>query len=155
MEITVQRYSSNNESTLGILLIDCDFQCYTIEDEFRSKKLNGETRIPSGRYRIELRKEGGFHQRYLQKFGSEFHKGMLWVKEVPNFDYILIHIGNDDDDTAGCLLVGNTANNNRHGNGFVGDSGGAYKDLYSKVVNALLSGDEVWINYRDEGQIDT
>jgi hypothetical protein len=154
MEITVQRFSSNNESTIGILLIDCDFQCFTLEDEYRSKKEKGETRIPAGRYRITLRAEGGFHQRYLQKFGLSFHEGMLWIRDVPNFEYILIHIGNDDDDTAGCLLVGNTSNNNRHGSGFVGDSTGAYRDLYPKVLAALKRGDEVWINYKDEGEID-
>jgi hypothetical protein len=153
MEITVQRFSSNNESTLGVLFIDCDFQCYTIEDEFRSKKARGETRIPAGRYRITLRNEGGFHSRYLQKFGADFHKGMLWIRDVPDFEYILIHIGNDDDDTAGCLLVGNTANNNRSGAGFVGDSTGAYKELYQIIRDAILDGDDVWINYLDEGQM--
>jgi len=155
MEITVQRFSSNKESTIGMLLIDCEFQCFTLEDEFRSLKVKGETRIGAGRYRIQLRTEGGFHQRYLQKFGADFHKGMLHVMNVPAFEYILIHIGNDDDDTAGCLLAGNTANNNRHGKGFTGDSTGAYKDLYPKILAALEAGEKVWINYLDEGQMNT
>lgn len=155
MEITVQRFSSGNGSTIGILLLECLFQCFTIEDEHRAKKLKGETRIPAGRYSVKLRTEGGFHQRYLQKFGADFHKGMLWITDVPDFDFILIHIGNDTDDTAGCLLVGNTANNNRHGDGFVGDSTGAYKDLYQKVAKALMNGDDVWITYLDEGEMNT
>ena len=155
MELTVQRFSSNNESSIGMLLLECIFQCFTLEDEYRSQKVKGETRIPAGRYPITLRTEGGFHQRYLSKFGADFHKGMLWIRDVPNFEYILIHIGNDDDDTAGCLLVGNTANNNRHGKGFVGDSTGAYKDLYPKILEALEKGEEVWINYLDEGEMNT
>jgi len=155
MELTVQRFSSNKESTLGIILLECDFQCYSIEDEYRSKKVRGETRIPAGRYRVTLRTEGGFHQRYLQRFGSDFHKGMLWVRDVPNFEYILFHIGNDDDDTDGCIITGNTANNNRHGTGFVGDSTGAYKDLYPKIASALLDGEDVFLNVLDEGQMKT
>ena len=154
MEITLQRYSSNAESTLGLLLVDCTFQCYSIEDEFRTQKVKGETRIPSGRFQIKLRTEGGFHLRYLNKFGAQFHKGMLELQDVPNFKYILIHIGNDDGDTAGCLLVGNNPNNNQLGKGFVGGSTDAYKKLYPLVLKEILAGNEVWINVKDEGQLD-
>lgn len=154
MNLTVQRYNSSTESTLGMLFIDCRFECYTLEDEYRTVKLKGETRIPSGKYKVELRKEGGFHNRYLQKFGHTFHKGMLWVRNVPNFEYILIHIGNDDADTAGCLLVGNTANNNNLGKGFIGGSTDAYKKFYPLVADALMKGEDVWIEYKDEGQMD-
>lgn len=154
MNLTVQRYNSSSESTLGMLFIDCKFECYTLEDEYRTQKVKGETRIPAGKYKVELRREGGFHSRYLQKFGQTFHKGMLWVKDVPNFEYILIHIGNDDGDTAGCLLVGNTANNNNLGKGFIGASTDAYKKFYPKVADALMNGEEVWIEYKDEGQMD-
>ena len=38
--------------------------------------------------------------------------GMLHVLDVPNFKYILIHCGNTDEDTAGCLLLGDTQENN-------------------------------------------
>lgn len=143
MELTVDRYNSESDYTDGLLFIDCEFECYTLEDEGRNIKVYGETRIPDGRYKIEFRTEGGFHQRYTSKFA--FHKGMLWVKDVPNFEYILIHIGNDDDDTAGCLLVGSTADKDK---GFIGASGNAYRSLYPKVANALLSGEDVYITYK-------
>ena len=143
MELLVDRYNSESDYTDGLLFIDCEFECYTLEDEGRTVKVYGETRIPDGRYKIEFRNEGGFHQRYTDKFS--FHKGMLWIKDVPNFEYILIHIGNDDDDTAGCLLVGSTADKDK---GFIGASGNAYKGMYPKVANALLSGDNVFITYK-------
>ena len=145
MELEVIRYNSKEDYTDGLLFIDNKFECFTLEDEERTVKVYGETSIPDGTYKIELRTVGGFNTRYLKKFGNEFHKGMLWVKDVPNFEYILIHIGNTDDDTAGCLLVGSTADKDK---GFIGASTGAYKSLYPKVLNALENGEEVWINYK-------
>jgi hypothetical protein len=146
MNINVKRYNDNGESTLGLLFIDGAFECYTLEDEARTSKVWGETRIPEGTYEIGFRTEGGHHARYMRKFG-DFHKGMLHVKDVPNFEYILIHIGNDDDDTAGCLLVGSKANANNYGVGFVENSTGAYTKLYEKVRNALLNDEQVNITY--------
>jgi hypothetical protein len=145
MEIEVLRYNKKPDFTDGLFFIDSEFQCFTIEDEVRTAKVYGETAIPLGRYKVELRTEGGFHQRYLKKYGSDFHKGMLWIKDVANFEYILIHIGNDDDDTAGCLLVGMTQNADDQG--FLGSSGIAYKKIYPIIRDAILRGEEVYINY--------
>ena len=145
MELEVLRYNGETDYTDGLFRIDGDFECFTIEDEFQCKKVYGETRIPDGRYKVELRKEGGFHNRYLAKFGADFHKGMLWVRNVPGFEYILIHIGNTDDDTAGCLLLGERAEAYK---GFIGGSTTAYKKAYKKIVEKLLAGEEVWITYK-------
>ena len=64
MRIDLIRYNSTNNYTDGMLLIDGKFQCYTIEDEGRTKKLYGETRIPNGYYDVTFRKEGRFHNKY-------------------------------------------------------------------------------------------
>lgn len=148
MECLVLRFSSQHDDTLGLLFIDDAFQCFTLEDEKRSAKIFGETRIPEGRYKITLRDTGGFHNRYLSRYGRQFHKGMLWVRDVPGFEYILIHVGNDDDDTAGCLLVGQTAQTNKGKDGFIGASRPAYKNMYPKVRDHILAGGEVWITYK-------
>ena len=108
----------------------------------------GETRIPSGTYKIGLRKIGGTHSRYSKKFGGK-HFGMLEVQDVPNFKYILIHIGNDEDDTAGCLLVGNYANNNKLKAGQLTESKLAYLSMYKKVTDAYFAGQEIEIEYLD------
>ena len=51
MKLEVLRFSSQSDSTLG-LLFDVtngrEFLCYTIEDEARETKVMGETRIPAG-----------------------------------------------------------------------------------------------------------
>ncbi len=144
MELVVNRYNSEKNYTDGLLFIDGKFECYTIEDENREVKVAGETRIPNGRYKVELRTEGGFHSKYTEKFGSGFHRGMLWIKDVPNFEYILIHCGNTDKDTAGCLLVGSTADKDKN---FIGGSVNAYKTMYPKVLQAIENGENVYITF--------
>jgi hypothetical protein len=146
MEIDVIRFNSKEDFTDGLLYINGEFQIYTLEDEYRSVKVFGETRIPNGRYKIEFRNVGGFNNKYLRKYGSDFHKGMLWVKDVPNFEYILIHVGNDDDDTAGCLLTGMA--NNANNVGFIGNSRGAYEKIYPPIRDALLKSEDVYVNYK-------
>jgi hypothetical protein len=148
MKIRVLTYRSGKEDSLGLIFIDGVFMGYTLEDEERTVKVFGETRIPRGTYEVKLRTEGGHNARYLEKFGAEFHKGMLHVINVPNFKWILIHIGNTDDDTAGCLLVGDQPN--KFGQkGFISGSTSAYKRIYPIVAKAIESGERVWITYID------
>ena len=148
MEVNIKRYSHGKDDTLGLMFIDCEFVEYTLEDEHRNQKVYGETRIPAGVYSIGYRKVGGFHNRYSTKF-PKMHKGMIEIKDVPNFKYILLHRGNTDDDTAGCILVGNTANYNKGAEGFIGNSTGAYKRIYPMISDALESGDDVNIVIED------
>ena len=152
MEIVLQRYNGSEDCTLGLLFVDCRFQCYTLEDEFRSVKIKGKTRIPFGRYKLELRTEGGMNADYQRRFGDS-HIGMLWIKDIPNFEYVYLHIGNTEANTEGCPLVGNQVNNNSTAAGFLGDSKTAYLKLYDIVTTAMVFGDEVWIDVLDEGQL--
>jgi hypothetical protein len=70
--------------------------------------------------------------------------------DVPNFEYILIHCGNTDEHTAGCLLLGDTQENNQiKKNGFVGHSTRAYFRIYPYILAALERGAEVTIKYTD------
>jgi hypothetical protein len=152
MKLLVLRFSSQKDSTNGILFEVTDvgkrFLCYTLEDEHRVLKVRGETRVPDGIYNIELRKEGGFHNRYTKKF-FDIHRGMLHVVDVPNFEYILIHTGNTDEHTAGCLLVGDSQENNEIiENGFIGKSTNAYKRIYPSIAKAIERGEEVTIHYK-------
>jgi hypothetical protein len=151
--IEVLRYSSGVDSTLGILSengpLGREFLAYTLEDEFREKKVSAETRIPEGTYNVKLRTTGGFHSRYLAKFGSDFHKGMLHVQDVPGFEYILIHTGNTDENTMGCLLVADTSQQNITKDGFIGASVDAYKRIYSSLAEWLVDGNKLTITYID------
>ena len=153
MKLKVLRFSSQEDSTSGLLFEDTDlglkFLCYTLEDERRALKVKGETRVPAGTYKLALRKEGGFHKRYKGKYGA-WHRGMLHVTDVPGFQWILIHTGNTDEHTAGCLLVGDSQENNIViKDGFVGKSVNAYKRMYSPIARAIEKGNEVTIEYID------
>lgn len=143
MQLRVDRYQHNENETIGRLYIDDVYQCYTLEDQHRDVKVKGDTRIPAGTYEVKLRREGSFHLRYSQKY-PDIHKGMLHVTNVPNFEFILIHVGNDELDTAGCLLVGLTKAGRA-----IGQSVAAYKKIYPPIAKALLAGEQVFITYND------
>ena len=155
MKLEVLRISSQKDSTSGLLFevtdVGRNFLCYTLEDEARVLKVKGETRIPAGEYNIQLRKEGGFNQRYTKKYAN-IHVGMLHIVNVPGFEYILIHTGNTDEHTAGCLIVGDSQENNAIiKDGFVGKSVNAYKRIYPRIAKAIENGEEVKIRYIDHG----
>ena len=145
MQIIVSRILSDDDATLSTVSIDGQFQCFGLEDEYREFKVPGETRIPAGFYHVGIRDVGGFDGRYRRKF-PDFHQGMLQVMDVPGFDYILIHIGNTDENTAGCLLVGQGANT--AGELTITSSTTAYKKLYQEVISAAKQG-QLTIEYID------
>jgi hypothetical protein len=138
MELLLTRLKDNGISTIGTLGDEKHF-IYTIEDTYRENKIWGKTCIPLGTYEIKLRTEGLKHEEYKKKFS--FHRGMLWLQDVPNFEYVLIHIGNTAEDTNGCILVGsNVVNDN-----FISGSSIAYVRLYFHVMRAFDSGEKVYI----------
>jgi hypothetical protein len=144
MELLLQRQTESSEWTQGVLSIIGDSsKIFTLEDQSQAKKVMHETRIPSGRYEIELRTFGGHHEKYKIKF-PDIHVGMLWLQNVPGFHDILIHIGNTDDDSSGCILVGST---------FVAGkltlSTTAYITLYKKVIAAFNKKEKVFITVKD------
>ena len=153
MKLKVLRFSSRSDSTSGLLFEETKdglhFLCYTLEDEKREVKVMAETRIPAGTYKIILRNYGRLHEKYIKKY-TDFHIGMLHIIDVPNFKHILIHIGNTDEHTAGCLIVGNTQKHNGiYKNGFVGESVNAYKRIYPAIAKAVHEGQDVTIEFID------
>lgn len=154
MEIVVKRFADNRKASMGLFFINGIFETFTIEDEEREVKVKGETRVPNGTYGISLRSEGSFHKRYVSKYG-EMHKGMLCIHNAPNwkiinagmeFQYILIHTGNTEKHTAGCLLLNDSISSKTFTGGSSVD---AYKRIYPKIAKAILDGERVTIQYLD------
>lgn len=146
MQIKVQRVLSNKEETLGIMYLNGVPFCWTLEDQKQIKKVMGETRIPEGEYEVKLRTVGGHHEKYGKQFPA-IHKGMLELQNVPEFQFILIHIGNTDKDTDGCILVGEAP--------VLGEkisivqSTSAYERMYKRVISCLDVNEKVTIKIED------
>lgn len=95
-ELRLQRLKAAPGYTLGRLSLDGKHLCWTLEDTLRPPgvKIPGQTAIPAGRYAIEMR------------WSPRFKAVLPWIKDVPGFEWILIHAGNQAGDTEGCILVG-------------------------------------------------
>ena len=146
MKIIVKR-TEHATSTTGELWIDGEKKCVTLEDKSRGEneaKVYGETAIPYGKYFITLRTEGTIFEDYKKRFADIGNdRGTLWVRNIPGFEYVLIHVGNYCKDTLGCLLVGSRIVSDVE----IAESTIAYKKIYPIIADALESGEEVTIEY--------
>lgn len=147
LRVEVQRLFGNGTWTVGVLLVDELAKCFTLEDAFQTEKVRGKTRIPAGLYELELKPIG------QSRFdGSNWNKpplryrGMLRVRGVKGFEEILIHPGNSDGDTEGCLLVGLQASLI---GGTIGSSIQAYLKIYPLLADEIQAGQKVMIQFRD------
>lgn len=112
----VKRYKFMQDRTLGKLYINNVYFCDTLEDKVRNigkeKKVNGETAIPFGTYKLTIGPTG------LKRSVAPTGRAPL-VNNVPYFSGIRIHLGSKPLHTRGCLLVGklnkitNTLTNSR------------------------------------------
>lgn len=149
MYLTIIRYSTTDESTLGALLIDGNFACYTIEDPYNSPKIKDNTRIPGGIiYKLGLYRSGRLHSKYSENYPG-IHHGMIQVLNVPEFENILFHIGNHSQNTSGCILLGDKANNNTTGSGLIENSRTAYIRVYPRIAGAIVRGEKTTLLIRE------
>lgn len=141
MKLTLRRIATNADETIGVLYVDGDVFCHTLEDQHQKTKVPNETCIPAGTYDIKLRPimDGNVNARYTDKFPA-MHRGMLWLQDVPGFEWIYLHMGNTDDHTSGCILVGQQCHITDQGIFTINRSQAAYTHLYKSVVKAAENG---------------
>lgn len=104
MELALRRRWFTGLSTIGELSVDGTFECFVLEDKMREVpsipvaqwKIKHRTAIPVGRYQVVIAPS------------NRFKRDLPRLLNVPGFDGILIHPGNTDVDTDGCLLPGTT-----------------------------------------------
>jgi len=148
MKLKLVRYSDNGNSTLGLLFIDGKFFCYTLEDEFREVKVKGETRIHSGTYQLGINNNlTPLTEKYRRRYN--WFENHIQIMNVPGFNSVYIHIGNTEENTDACILVGNSPNNNQIEKGFLGYSGPAFEKLYFNIFPLLKGGEEITIEIVD------
>lgn len=151
MEIVVYRKYKKASYTVGRLSIDGTFICNTMEDAdrglddgmpdwmIRNKKIPNVTAIPTGRYEVDM---STVSPRFSQKqFYMDVCQGKLpRLKNVKGFEGILIHTGNDETHSSGCLLVG--LNKVR---GKLTDSKETFKKVYALMKEAHNKGEAIYI----------
>lgn len=145
MKLILKRIYRGSKYTIGKLYIDDKYFCDTLEDvdrglkqsdsmtSIQSRKIYGETAIPTGTYNITIDITS---PKFSKKpFYMESCNGKLpRLINVPGFEGILIHVGDGPkgaDLTQGCILVGNNSSKGQLSNGKV-----VFKNLYSKLEQA-------------------
>lgn len=156
MQLILQRFSDNRDSTLGLLMekrpSGLFFHAYTLEDEHRDTKVSKETRITEGFYELKINKaDTPLTLRYRGRY--TWFKYHIEVTGIQNFKGVYIHVGNKDEDTEGCILVGDNADNNRIGYGSISNSVQAFSRIYKYIYDHLESGQKAFLEVRNENKL--
>lgn len=126
MKIDLHRKWRKKGYSIGVLSVDGQRICETLEDEDRgldesmsladikARKVHGQTAIPTGRYQV------------LYTYSPRFKKMLPLLDGVPGYEGVRIHPGNKATDTEGCILCGRntevgTVTNSRYWTGKVID----------------------------------
>jgi hypothetical protein len=148
MKLTLKRTFKGPKYTIGKLYVNGVYECDTIEDtdrdlhqtqsllEIQSKKVYGQTAIPYGTYKIDM---NTVSPKFKDRSWAKFCGGKLpRLIDVPGFEGVLIHVGNSESNTFGCILVGENKIK-----GQVINSTATFQELYSVMLKAKLSGEEI------------
>jgi hypothetical protein len=155
MKFILQRlfFTQNNaqgDYTCGYIAgTNANFRSFVIEDVFRAKKLKAETRIPAGTYKLGINKsDTPLTIKHRTSYGSWF-KYHIQLLEVPNYQGVYVHAGNDDSHTEGCLLLNYafdyTASDKPGSKSVI-----AVEAFYKLVYPLLEAGTACYIEIRDE-----
>lgn len=145
MNLTLNRIYDTGEATIGALFVEKKLQCFILEDQKQINKIKGETRIPAGIYQLKLRKEDTpLTKKYRTKY--PWFKYHIEISNVPNFIGVYIHIGNNDDNSEGCLLTGDTVNKD----GTLLNSTQAYIHFYNLIYPLLEKDQKIMLQIKDE-----
>lgn len=151
MELVIDRKWKTPTYTISNLTINGEWFCNVLEDKDRNldnsmtiaeivkTKVPSSTAIPRGTYEITL-------DVYSPKFGETYFYKKLCNGKLPRllnvkgFEGVLIHSGNTDKDTNGCLLVGYNTEK-----GKVLNSQDTFRKLYNKLLEAKNKGEKITI----------
>lgn len=151
MKIRVERKWPKATYVIGRLYIDGIFYCNSLEDTDRglkqtdslayikSRKVANETAIPKGTYKVAMNVTS---PKYAASswYWSLCQGKVPRLLNVPGFDGILIHTGNNPLQTSGCLLVGKNTKV-----GQLTESKETFKKIYKLMKSAYDKGEEITI----------
>jgi len=147
MELVLNRILKTNDYTIGELSVDGKYLCDTIEDAVRplpescpntpkgiackcKEKVYGKTAVPAGTYKVKL------------GYSNRFRRILPQVLDVPHFLGILIHTGNSNKDTEGCIIVGTWDGKTEN---WVSNSRKNFNKLFDMLKQADKNGEDITI----------
>lgn len=140
LELVIKRIAAKPDYTIGRLYVNGKLFCDTLEntdrgldqsmslDELLKRKVFGKTAIPTGTYRITMNHKSPKFSKidYYREFCDGYMPRLLLV---PGFEGVLIHRGNKEEATEGCLLVGDNTSK-----GGLSNSKGQWENLMIKYL---------------------
>ena len=148
MKLTLKRTFKGPQYTIGKLYVNGVYECDTLEDtdrglhetqsllEIQSKKVYGQTAIPYGTYKIDM---NTVSPKFKDRSWAKPYKGILpRLENVKGYEGVLIHVGNDQEATSGCILVGE----NRI-KGKVLNSQACFHELMTILIEANNKGESI------------
>ena len=151
MELLIDRKWKKHSYTISNLYIDGEWFCNCLEDAdrgldnsmsedmIRTLKKPSITAIPRGTYEITLDVVSPKYSK-IQFYKDVCNGKVPRLKNVKGFDGILIHAGNTDKDSSGCLLVGQNKVK-----GQVVNSKETFKQLYKLLQDGKSRGEKIII----------
>lgn len=116
-KLRLERIFSNSTYTIGKLYLNDKYICDTIEDtdrklssnmtvdEIKKIKVQNKTAIPYGTYKVAMDVVSPSYSKvdyYVKNYGAKMPR----LLNVKGFEGVLIHPGNTEKDSAGCIIVG-------------------------------------------------
>lgn len=155
MKLLLDRKYKKADYSIGLLYVNGQFFCNTLEDTDRGLKqsmsesaiknikIKSVTAIPTGTYKVRMDivspkySSSSWYRRVCN--GAKVPR----LENVPGYSGVLIHTGNTAKDTDGCILVGkNTAK------GMVTQSRDYFTKLYDLMYKAYKKGESIAIEIR-------
>ena len=133
MNLTLKRVILTPDYTQGELSVDGSPQCVTLELPVRDG-LPGSA-IPEGNYPVVLAPSPKF-EASTDPWVLQYAAKMPHVIHILNRTLIMIHWGNIEADTEGCILVGQRVS----GPAFIANSRLAFETLFIKIEIGTMSG---------------
>ncbi|EAO7172752.1 hypothetical protein FEO75_08615 [Campylobacter jejuni] len=132
MKITINRRYTGKTCVIGKFKVLDDeekilFECFSLEEDKEGLESGKDLRIPEGNYNLKRHSPSRFENTLRSITKKDDTMINVYNDEVPASRAILIHWGNTDKDTQGCILLGLTKDNN---NESVGQSRQACKEFY-------------------------
>ncbi|EGS5736003.1 hypothetical protein JEB64_000938 [Campylobacter jejuni] len=141
MKITINRRYTGKTCVIGKFKVLDDeekilFECFSLEEDKEGLESGKDLRMPAGVYNLKRHSPSRF-ENTLRSITKKDDDTMINVynDDVPSSRAILIHWGNSDKDTQGCILLGLTKAND---NESVGQSRQACKEFYDLMYGKNL-----------------